>query len=136
MKFIHMLMAGTLLVSTVAFAGVSNVGDSGIQINLEERVALGLLPSARFSDDPEEHIGCGVRHPLIDGELDSWGFCQASISPDIYVSCITFNAELIDKIADLNHYSFVRFEWDINGECTYFSFSTKSGQIVDKNDMK
>ncbi len=136
MKLLKIVMAGTLLVSTVAFAGLSYVGTHNVDINQEDRYATGLLASARFSDDPEEGIGCGVRHRLIDGELNSWGFCQASISPDIYVNCITYNADLIDKMAGLNHYSYVRFEWDDNGECTYFNFSTQSFQIPGKDDIK
>ena len=136
MKLIQMLMAGTMLVSTVAIAGLSYVGTANVDINLEDGYATGLLSTARFSDDPEEGIGCGVRHRLIDGELNSWGFCQASISPDIYVNCITFNTDLIDKMAGLNHYSYVRFEWDDNGECSYFNFSTQSFQIPDKKEMR
>ncbi len=120
--------------SSVAFAGLSFVGQDDTVIDLEGQFAAGLLTSARFSDDPEEGIGCGVRHHLIDGEFVSWAFCQASKSPDIYTVCITENAELIDKIAGLNHYSYVMFRWDDNDECTYFGFSTQSFQIPSVQD--
>ena len=133
---LRFLAAGMLLVSSVAYAGFSFVGQFGVEINSDDQWARGITTTARFSDDPEEHIGCGVRHTLIDGVLDSWGFCQASISPDIYVNCIALNAELIDKIAGLNSFSFVEFNWDENGECTHFGFSTQSGHIPGKEDMK
>jgi hypothetical protein len=58
------------------------------------------------------------------------------VDPETSVLCIALDAELIDKIADLNHYSYVVFGWDENGECTHFGFSTQSGQIPGKNDTK
>ena len=137
MKLFQMLVAGTMLVSSMVFAGATNdLSKWGVEINFEEQTAGGLMPAARFSEEPVEWIGCGVRHTLVDGVLDSWAWCTATENPETSVHCIALDAELIDKIADLNHYSYVVFGWDESGECTYFGFSTQSGQILSIKEMK
>ena len=138
MKLFQMLVAGTMLVSSMVFAGASGVGDDqfDVEINFEEQFARGLMPTVRFSEDPEAFIGCGVRHTLVDGVIESWAWCQASKSPEIQIICHSFNAELIDKIASLNHYSFVVFGWDDDFICDHFGFSTQSGQIPSIKEMK
>jgi hypothetical protein len=136
MKLFQMLMAGTMLVSSMVFAGESAIGGYGVVIDSEEQTAGGLMGTARFSDVPEEFIGCGVRHTLVDGALDSWGWCIATKDSETSVRCKALDPELIDKMADLNHYSYVVFGWDDNGECTHFGFSTQSGQIPGFKDIK
>ena len=103
--------------------------DSNVVIDLVERTAQGILTTARFSEDPEEFIGCGVRYTVTPTGLSSFGACQANVSPDNFVFCVTTDPELVDKIAGLNHYSFVDFRWDENDECIFFGFSTQSFNI-------
>ena len=131
---VQILTVAMLFISSVAYAGLAF--ERNVEIDLEGQSALGALGIARFSDNLDEYIGCGVRHTLVDGVLDSWAFCQAGFSPEIYTSCITFNAELIDKIAELNTYDYVQFEWDDNGECTHVGISTQSLHIPAGKDSK
>ena len=131
---VQTLTAAMLLVFSVAYAGLAF--ERNVEIDLEGQIALGALGIARFSDNPDEYIGCGVRHTLVDGVFDSWAFCQAGLSPENNVSCITFNAELIDKIAALSNYDYVEFWWDNNGECTHFGFSTQSLHLPSGKDSK
>ena len=128
-------VAGMLLAPCMVIAGT--VAQVNVEIDLEEMSARGSLTTARFSDDPQELIGCGVRHTLEEGGgLDSWAFCQARVSPDNFVLCLTYNPEMIDKIAGLNSYSYVEFKWDEDGECTHFGFSTQSLQIPENVGKK
>ena len=122
------------LVPSIAHAGVAS--QMNVTIDFEEKIAEGIMKTARFSSNQDELIGCGVRYYLNeDLVIDfSWAFCQARLSyePGIYVSCYTENPELIDKIAALNSYTYVVFQWNDNGDCTHFGFSTQSMHIPEK----
>ncbi len=134
---LRFLAAGTLLVSSIVFAGFA--GEAPVEIDRDLQQASGLPITARFSDNPDETIGCGVQYRVREeGGLSSFAFCQATLSfdPENRIICFTFNTELVDKIAELKHYSFVRFEWEEVGEegeeffeCTAFRFTTQSHHI-------
>lgn len=130
------LMSVMLIVCSLSFAGMSMVGVGFVEIDFENRLAKGHLTTARFSDNSDEFIGCAVSHRVVEGGLDSWAFCQAQTSSGDYMFCFTENDKLIDKIADLNHHSYLFFWWDESEVCTRVRFSTQSFQIPSKDEMK
>lgn len=127
------IVIGTLLMSSLVFAGFA--GDVPVEIDWDAQTASGLPVTARFSDNPDERIGCGVHHTLLEGGgLYSYAFCQATIDLENRISCFTEHVELVDKIAEYQHYSFLRFSWAWNdelsyNECIYFNFTTQSHHI-------
>lgn len=99
--------------------------------------AQGSMSTARFSDNDVEYIGCGVRiWSQPDGSYMHWGFCQAKAADGTQSICNTEDPEMLDVMKATGDYSFITFEWDADGNCTYLGFSTQSFYIpehINKN---
>lgn len=133
-RVIKSLIAGMFFMPIFAYAGVA--GTSGLEIDWDLQEASGIMSVVRFSDDPNERLGCGAYHSVEGGGLYSYGFCVAQYGPEREdrVVCYTEVPELIDKITQINHYSWVFFKWQWNddlgyNECVRFRFSTQSHHI-------
>lgn len=136
MKLRHVLSIAALAsVSSTAVAGL--VLPTPVLLNLDARTAQGGMATARFSTNPFEFIGCGVRYRLLpDGSLTSFGFCQAGIAEDVFFACFSFDTALVDQMAKGNDYSFIQFTWNEDAECTSVRFSTQSFHIPEHLDKK
>jgi len=122
MKTRHVLISAILAIfSSIAVAGlVEPVPVSVDEVNM---IASGDMWTARTADNNVEFIGCGIR------EFDvgvTFGFCQAADADDVYALCFTDNPVLLDAVKSISDFSFVRFNWDVDGECTAIGISTQS----------
>jgi hypothetical protein len=136
MKPRYLLCIPALAVAaSVALAG--QVQPAPVLLDLVNRVAQGDMVTARFSDNPFEFIGCGVRTLMLaDGTLFRTGFCQAGISETEFFTCFSDQTALVEKMAEGNDFSFITFAWNANGECTRVGFSTQSFYIPEHLDKK
>lgn len=134
---IKTVLLGTVvsLASASTFAG--QIVDVPVDIDLDNRLAVGNMTTARFSENEFEAIGCGVRQwAFPDGTSFSWGFCQAKVEEGANQLCTTQNPELLDTMKASSDFAFVTFRWDENDECTYVGFSTQSQYIPELKDKK
>ena len=123
-------MGALILSSSAAMAGY--VASIGVTIEFSDSGgghAYGSMSGARFSDDENEAIGCGVRR-YGGNNPHIYGFCNA-IAPSgtPQVSCYTENPDLIESLATLSDYSFITFAWNADGECMSIGVSTQSQYI-------
>ena len=86
--------------------------------------ARGSMYHVRNSPNDVEVLGCGTK--TFKNNAPRWGFCQAADSDDEYVSCETTKPEMLDQIRAIADYSYVRFDFDENFECTRIDVSTQS----------
>lgn len=128
--FIKSILATMVLSFCISTASAGSTSEVPVTIDTENSIAYGNMVSARFSDNPDEIIGCGVRHyAFADGTEYSWGFCQARVEPGVVKLCSTTNPVLLDKMSNINDFSYISFGWDENDECTNVGFSTQSQYI-------
>ena len=135
MKMVKM-MAAFALVLWAPFSMAGAVIDIPVTIDNETMMASGNMKTARFSANEQEQIGCGTRASETSAGVFQWGFCQARIDEATTAFCSTDNPELVDKIRNINDYSFVSFRWNEEGFCTYLGFSTQSQYIPEYKDKK
>jgi hypothetical protein len=114
------------VVSSLAFAGAVQTANVSVVINPDgSGTASGDMVTARTSDNEFDLIGCGIKG-FKSGGPSEYGFCQAADSDDIYVTCGTTQKSLLDVMKAIGDYSYVRFDFDKNGQCTRLDFSTQS----------
>jgi hypothetical protein len=113
------------LVAGSALAGA--VDPEQVTIDLDERQAQGDIATARYSKNDLELIGCGVNY-FSDGFGGTFvfGFCQAQDADEVYVACFVEDPGLIEAIQSISDFSFIRFDWDEQEECTRIGNSTQS----------
>ena len=134
MKARSLLYMLTLATSAVSAGQVNQVP---VLLDLQARTASGSMSTARYSDNPFEFIGCGVRYSVQpDGSLFGSGFCQAGIAEDVFFTCFTENLALVDRISSGSDYSYVTFRWNANDECTFVGFSTQSFYLPSRDEPK
>lgn len=121
-----MMLAATLLIH--AGSGMAGVaGDAAVVVDLDNKSAQGAQSSARYSDNEVEVIGCGATvTDLGDGEVLSFGFCQATDASGMDAFCATFSPALVGAINGIANYGFIRFSWNDNEECVSIRNSTQS----------
>ena len=125
-----------LVVASGVFAGQESNQPVHIMVELDSSgVAWGSMPTARFSDNDVEMIGCGTR--AWEGGFRN-GFCQATDAEGIFRGCYTENPVLLDNMRATSDYSFVLFRWtpgeftdEIWPRCSFVQFSTQSFYIPD-----
>ena len=133
MKRILSLLGIMLLLPSVVLGGFAS--NRLVEIFWDEQEARGNLSATRFSDNPVEQIGCAVSYyEQGGGEIYSYAVCKAVLGEEEQIICYTENVELVDKIAGLNHYSWLTFSWEWDealeyNKCTVFRFSTYSHHI-------
>ena len=131
MKKTRFIWACTLaLAAGSALAGATN--PQPVKIDLDERQAEGDMATARFAGNDVELIGCGVKY-FDDGfgAAFAFGFCQAADANEVYAVCTTQSPGLIEAIHSISDFSFIRFYWDENEECTWIGNSTQSWYLPD-----
>lgn len=125
MNIKSLLGAGVLgLVSAAAFAGAGFNIPVQVTINPDgSGTGSGDMLAARTSANDVEGIGCGLR--TFKTGLD-YGWCQAADAEGNYVACFIWKANLKEVIMGLAPNTYVRFDFDEDGECTRIDFSTQS----------
>lgn len=131
------------MVLAICISGLTSAGDfqpQPVKIDLnsdDSGNARGSMTSARFSDNDEEYIGCGVRlYAQPDGSYYHWGFCQAKDADGEQVFCDTEDSEILDIMKATGDYSYITFQWGTDGECTGVGFSTQSFYIPEHTNKK
>lgn len=133
----------TSILLAMCISGLASAGDfqpRPVEIELDSDDsgnARGSMTSARFSDNDEEYIGCGVRlWSQPDGTYFNWGFCQAKDADGEQVFCETEDSEMLDIMKATGDYSYITFEWDTDGNCIGIGFSTQSFYIPEHTSNK
>jgi len=125
MKIKTMLLACMFAFTSVLYAGVAQSTD--VEVDLENRFALGVTTTARASADDNQLIGCGTRTSDDGlGNTFRFGFCQATDAAGVNQVCFTQSPELLDEMRASSDFTFVTFNWNDNDECTRVGFSTQS----------
>ena len=124
-------VSALVLISSAAMAGF--VSDVAVTVTLNadgSGTSSGAMPTARFSKDKVQYIGCGIRR-IGDGVggVVSFGFCQSSNANGDLGFCTSENPALLASIGDQDDFSFITFTWDAAGECTMIGNSTQSFYI-------
>lgn len=121
-------IALAMLFASSAYAGF--VQPAPVNVDTVNRIATGDMATARFADNEDEFIGCGMRF-ISDGAggVIAWGFCQARQEGGESLTCFTQDAALIDAMKATSDYSYISFSWDEEEECTRIGFSTQSFYI-------
>jgi hypothetical protein len=103
------VVAALLSTATIAMAGSRWVYQVGI--NDTSRFAVGTTTDARGSADSVQVIGC----------YHNSGFasCYATNNAGLSRSCTTSNAALIDVIRSISSESYIYFQWNTDGTCSY-----------------
>ncbi len=115
-----------------ASAHASLVQPAPVDVDLDNNQASGDMVSARFADDDVTFIGCGTRNfsdPAAPGSEFQFGFCQAQDADEEQFTCFTEDPFLLDKIKNVNDFSFITFAWNEDGDCTSVGTSTQSFYI-------
>lgn len=122
------------LIVSIFIAGATSVVLAGatqpfpVEIDLDNRIASGDMVTARFSDNDDELIGCGVRHIQAGTEVIKFAFCQARLgpAPEDLIVCNTLDPDLVEAVHAISDFSFVTFSWNEDLECTRIGNSTQS----------
>jgi hypothetical protein len=111
--------------SAVVLAGAAETSSVAVTVNPDgSGSASGIMSAARTSSNDFELIGCGIKG-FKSGSPD-FGFCQAQDADENYVVCFAYKGNLMSTINAIADYSYIRFDFDKNGECTRLDFSTQS----------
>lgn len=110
-----------VLAGTAAWAGSRYAYP--VYINLSAKEAYGTLGAARNSTDAIQFISCDV-HAYDDG--DKRMSCTAKNTSGTNVYCTSSVAALVETARSLSSDSFVYFEWDASGACTYLGVGHSS----------
>ncbi|MCO7225003.1 hypothetical protein [Pleionea sp. CnH1-48] len=117
MKLKTFALIATLISSSV-FAGFTN----HYQINVSSTTAYGSMIGARNSSDSTQYIVCSY----VGFSSNPYGICSARNSAGTSKSCTTTQAHHVEQIRGLSNESYLYFQWDSNGKCTYIYSSTGS----------
>ncbi|PTL75515.1 hypothetical protein [Vitiosangium sp. GDMCC 1.1324] len=124
MKKMHAVLGcavAAILAGSAAWAG-SKYGYP-VFIDLTQKKAYGTLGAARNSTDAVQLISCDA-HAYKDGTRRM--SCSAKNTSGTYVYCTSTVAGLVDSARSISGDSFIYFEWDTNGECTYLGVGHSS----------
>lgn len=132
MKKLAILLTGAAtLLSTAAFGG--SVQPFPVDVDLTNLNASGDMVTARYSENDNEFIGCGIR--IIQdgvGGVFSFGFCQAEDRDGVRAFCNSQDAALLDAISSSGDYGFITFSYDEDDVCTRIGFSNQSFYLPKK----
>jgi hypothetical protein len=120
-----------LFIGSIALGGYVQPAQVTVTVNQDlSGTASGDMVTARFAADAVTLIGCGSRTTkAADGTIFRTGFCQATDANGVQGACSTTDPGLLDAMRTTGDFSFIVFNWDVNGECTKIGFSTQSFYI-------
>jgi hypothetical protein len=135
MKRIVAGMALTMIIATAAQAGFGPFIEDVLVEDLGGGLTAvsGSLVGVRFTDDDTQQIGCRVAGGA--GGSPSVACAARDINEDTYF-CFSFDPVLIEAAKSISPYSYVYFEYDEFGECTFLLASIRSHHIPDKDTEK
>lgn len=139
------LIATMMVVSQLASAGYTQPAPVQVTLNGDgSGSASGDMVTARTdktkikdTETGEKYeptsIGCGLKvfspSYFATPEHYWYGFCQATNELGEGGSCFTEDRELLDALKSSAANTYLRFDWDVDGECTRIDVSTQSFYI-------
>ena len=118
MKNMKLKIAGAMMLAGFAGGNVWAGAVSSSPVSISGNTASGSIHTARYSSDSVQSIGCG--------SYGGSGFCLAASASGAGGSCATTDAALIDVMRAINPGSYVYFQWDASGNCTYVLVNNNS----------
>ena len=85
--------------------------------------AFGAMGSVRASGDTNEFLACTTS---VESGSAASVFCEAIDASNNYGGCSSTNPAVIATVAAMNADSFLWFEWNASGVCTYVEVITSS----------
>lgn len=118
------LLPMALVLGMISAAGAAWAGFHGSsEVYVGSGFAVGALGSARNSADGTQYIGCATYGSA--GSTRSMQ-CYANDSAGHYGSCSSSDATLVATAGTLSSNSYVTFNWNSSGTCTYLYVVTNS----------
>lgn len=111
------LVAAALALATAAVAGTRY--GSVVIVDTTLRYAYGAMGSARSSLDANQYLGCQVYVPT--GATAARVTCFARNAAGTPGSCTSTNPAAVAAAQSINPDSYVWFQWDTSGNCTYLN---------------
>lgn len=102
-----------------AITGVAMAGAyTGYQVGINDtyKFAVGSIATTRNTPDTVQYIGC--YHNAYPGGTSS-GNCYAVNNAGVSRTCYTTNANLIETIRSIGDDSYIYFQWNTDGTCSY-----------------
>ena len=119
---IGLAAAAGLLATLAAYAG----NKAWLNVMIWDGYAAGTVGYARNSTDNSiESIGCYTWGNNTTADSGAGG-CQATNAQGLSRSCVTNNASLLATMRAVNGDSYLSFNWDANGYCTFVWVSNNS----------
>jgi hypothetical protein len=121
-KAVSMLaFAGVVLAAGTSYAGTKT--SATVTVSTASRYAYGSMASARSSSDANQYIGC-VTQGHAGGAI--LAVCSARNSAGVAASCSSTSSAVIQSVTNQTDHSWIRFEWDANGVCTFVTVNNSS----------
>jgi hypothetical protein len=119
------VLAGTLALQSVAFAGAS----FPVPVTIGTNIAYGALKTARTSANASEHIGCAVYGTTYAGNAPTYVSCSAASASGQYFSCSTYGpaAQMVQAALAISAGSYVIIQSDASYNCVYIYVNNNSG---------
>ncbi|MBE9548774.1 MAG: hypothetical protein IMF09_05145 [Proteobacteria bacterium] len=129
------LVAATALILASAPVYAGQYLEVAVEVDTVAMSASGSMSTARFSDNEIEFIGCGTTVFLNpDGSTYNFGFCQAATTDNVRGFCNSDNPGIVAQMGEASAYSYLSFNWDVDGICTRVKHSTQSFYIPEHLD--
>lgn len=103
-----------------AFAGWKN---NSAQVSVSTSSASGSIGAARNSADNNQQLGCSSYNA---GANNVYGYCFAINSTGTYKQCYWQGTAWLNTINGINDNSYLWFNWDASGNCTFIYTNTDS----------
>lgn len=116
-----LVLFGIASMSSLSFAGLRL--DEPVVVNLVNREASGSIGSARNSGDSVQYIGCAIE---ADPSTDPMVACFAADAADTRVLCTSSSPRIVAAVQAISSLSFLDFQWDSNGNCTFVYLDSAS----------
>ncbi len=123
----NILVLLLLFVATTTNAGLYLA--EPVVVDLINRSASGDMWSARYSDQSDSFIGCGVTSVSAELGGGQFAFCQAQDAAGVSVFCAINDPALIESVQAMTSDVVLRFQWNTANECTVVNVSAQSYSI-------
>jgi hypothetical protein len=110
----RLVLFGIVAMSSPSLAGLRI--DEPVVVNMAIREALGSIGSARNSADSVQFIGCSIE---ADSSTDPMIACFATDEIGTSVLCTSSSPKLVAAVQAITSLSFIDFQWDSDGNCTF-----------------
>jgi len=121
-------LAAALAAQSAAYAGYSYPYVVSVYNSSGGGSASGAIRAARYSSDSTQYIGCTM---ATDAVSSAYVSCFARSSSSAYLYCYTNtpSTAALNALSSVNDTSYVYFQVDSTGKCTYLSITNESNSL-------